>query len=228
MSETVSTGPRSPWRIGVDVGGTFTDLVLADADGAAWVAKVPSVPEDPSRGVLAAVENLAATLDCDGTDILRDCSLFVHGSTVATNTMLEGKGAKTAFITTAGFEDTLFIGRQNREELYDLHVVKPALPLTRDCCSGISERMDAQGRVLDVMTQKDVNDVVARVVELGVESVAISLLHSYANPAHEQAIAEAIEKEMPHVNVTVSSKLLPEFREYERAAKHHSGFSTGV
>ena len=101
--------PVAPWRIGVDVGGTFTDLVLADANGQAWVAKVPSVPSDPSAGVLSAVQRIAVDLGLPKSEILSQCSLFVHGSTIATNTMLEGKGAKVGLITTEGFRDTIEI-----------------------------------------------------------------------------------------------------------------------
>ena len=114
QSETTSKearGPQAPWRIGVDVGGTFTDLVLADSRGAVWVAKVPSVPSDPSQGVIAAVQRIAVDLGVPKRDLLNECSLFVHGSTIATNTMLEGKAASVGLITTDGFRDTLEIRR---------------------------------------------------------------------------------------------------------------------
>lgn len=107
IAATEEGGPEAPWRIGVDVGGTFTDLVLADSRGKAWVAKVPSVPSDPSRGVIAAVQRIAVDLGLPKSELLNQCSLFVHGSTIATNTMLEGKAATVGLITTEGFRDTL-------------------------------------------------------------------------------------------------------------------------
>jgi N-methylhydantoinase A len=116
---TATQKPQAPWRIGVDVGGTFTDLVLADAMGATWVAKVPSVPVDPSRGVLAAVQRLAVDLGMTQQHVLEQCALFVHGSTIATNTMLEGKGARVGLITTEGFRDALEIRRGLREDQFN-------------------------------------------------------------------------------------------------------------
>ena len=124
---TTTPPPRAPWRIGVDVGGTFTDLVLADATGATWVAKVPSVPSDPSRGVLAAVQRIADDLGMGMERILQACALFVHGSTIATNTMLEGKGARVGLITTEGFRDTLEIRRGLREDQFNHR--KPYAPV---------------------------------------------------------------------------------------------------
>jgi N-methylhydantoinase A len=116
--QTIST-LKAPWRIGIDVGGTFTDLMLADSAGVTRVAKVPSVPSDPSRGVLAALEHLAGDLGCTATRVLQDCALFVHGSTVATNTMLEGKGAKVGLLTTSGFRDALELRRGLREDQWN-------------------------------------------------------------------------------------------------------------
>ena len=114
--------PTGPWRIGVDVGGTFTDLVLADQHGRSWVAKVPSVPADPSRGVLNAVASMADDLGQSVADVLSGCALFVHGSTVATNTMLEGKGAKVGLLTTEGFRDALELRRGLREDQWNHRV----------------------------------------------------------------------------------------------------------
>ena len=115
----MARAPEAPWRIGVDVGGTFTDLVLADARGATWVAKVLSVPADPSRGVVAAVRRVADDLGLTARRVLESCALFVHGSTIATNTMLEGKGAKVGLIATEGFRDALEIRRGLREDQFN-------------------------------------------------------------------------------------------------------------
>ena len=133
-AQTITTPqPQAPWRIGVDVGGTFTDLVLADATGATWVAKVPSVPGDPSRGVLAAARRLADDLGLPLAHVFEQCALFVHGSTIATNTLLEGKGARVGLIATEGFRDTLEIRRGLREDQWNHRqpyapVLGPALP----------------------------------------------------------------------------------------------------
>ncbi|MEL7210927.1 MAG: hydantoinase/oxoprolinase N-terminal domain-containing protein, partial [Actinomycetota bacterium] len=111
--------PQPPWRIGIDVGGTFTDLVLADAEGRTWVAKVPSVPSDPSQGVLDALDEVGRQMAISTGELLEACSLFVHGSTVATNTMLEGKGATVGLLTTEGFRDALEIRRGLRADQWD-------------------------------------------------------------------------------------------------------------
>ena len=118
---------EAPWRIGIDVGGTFTDLVLTDSAAVSRVVKVPSIPADPSQGVLAALERLAGDLDCAVEDVLRDCALFVHGSTVATNRMIEGKGAKVGLLTTEGFRDALEIRRGLREDQWNHR--KPFAPV---------------------------------------------------------------------------------------------------
>jgi len=201
-------------RIGVDTGGTFTDLILAHGGGQLITHKLPSTPEDPARAVLAGIK--AVLGKC--AQVNGECPHVVHGSTVATNALLEGKGARAAFITTAGFEDTLHIGRQNRPKLYAFEVQKPQPPVERECCLGADERVAFDGEVLRELRSSSIRELVQRLLKLNVESVAISLLHSYANPAHERAIADAIRRELPGIHLTVSSELLPEFREYERAA----------
>jgi N-methylhydantoinase A len=201
-------------RIGVDTGGTFTDLILAHGGDHLITHKLPSTPEDPARAVLAGIESiLGKYAQADHTR-----PFVIHGSTVATNALLEGKGARAAFITTAGFEDTLHIGRQNRPELYALEVQKPQPPVECGCCLGADERVTFEGKVLRELSSDSIRELMQRLVKLDVESVAISLFHSYANPAHECAIADAIRRELPGVHLTVSSELLPEFREYERAS----------
>ncbi|MGB1734422.1 MAG: hydantoinase/oxoprolinase N-terminal domain-containing protein, partial [Acidimicrobiales bacterium] len=137
--------PVAPWRIGVDVGGTFTDLVLADAGGRAWVAKVPSVPSDPSAGVLSAVQRIAVDLGLPKSEILSRCSLFVHGSTIATNTMLEGKGAKVGLITTEGFRDTIEIRRGLRSDQWNHREPYAPVLVPRYLRRSIAGRIDADG-----------------------------------------------------------------------------------
>lgn len=201
-------------RIGVDTGGTFTDLILQRDGGVLITHKLPSTPDDPARAVLTGIESvLAKHAQAEHTR-----PFIIHGSTVATNALLEGKGGRAAFITTAGFEDTLHIGRQNRPELYVLEVQKPQPPVVRECCLGADERVAFDGEVLRELSRKSTRELVQRLMKLNIESVAISLLHSYANPAHERLLADAIQRKLPGAHLTVSSELLLEFREYERAS----------
>ncbi len=189
--------------VAVDTGGTFTDAV-ALVDGALRVAKVPSTPDDPARAVRAAIE--AVTGDAA-------LALLVHGSTVATNTLLERSGARVLLITNRGFEDVIEIGRQDRPQLYALHGSRPPALVTPEDRIGVAGRLDERGRELEPLAEPELRALRARVA--GAESVAVCLLHSYANDAHEARIGAAVEGTAP---VTLSSALLREYREYERCA----------
>jgi len=206
-------------RIGVDTGGTFTDVVLADDSGRPPLThKLLSTPDDPARAVLDGIQTILGewTSARRGDPTARP--QVIHGSTVATNALLEGKGGRAAFVTTAGFEDVLWIGRQNRPELYALEPVRPEPPLDRAAVVGVDERLRFDGAVLRQLTEDNAGVAVESVGRLGVDSVSICLLHSYANPTHERLLAERLRSELPGLHVTVSSELLPEFREYERSA----------
>ncbi len=193
-------------RIGIDTGGTFTDCVSMEG-GALRVLKVFSTPHDPSEAIRGAVEQLAPA--AEGAEIL-------HGTTVGTNTLLERKGARIAFVTTAGFEDTLGIGRQARPRLYDLFA-SPAPPLApAGLCFGARERIGPDGTVILPLEAGEVERLCGEVAAARPEAVAVSLLFSFANPAHERAIAEALA--CLGVPISVSHQVLPEFREYERAS----------
>lgn len=190
-------------RIGVDTGGTFTDFVRVDRDGLT-THKVRSTPDDPSRAIL---EGLRALGGADAGDV-------VHGSTVATNAVLERRGARVALVATAGFEDVIHIGRQTRPELYNIFV-KPRTPLVdRALVFGIRERLDAGGLVVTPLDAADLDAVVARVKASGAEIAAVCLLHSYANPLHENLVAAALRA--AGVAVCTSFEVLPEYREFER------------
>jgi N-methylhydantoinase A len=193
-------------KIGVDTGGTFTDFIYVDEQGFS-IAKVLSTPENPAHAVLTGLRQLCPSL----TDVN-----IVHGSTVATNALLERKGARTALITTKGFEDVLEIGRQTRPDLYDPFVTKlpPLVPARHRF--GIAERLDYDGQVLLELSQEDIEAVLARVVRSRAQSLAICLLHAYANPEHEERIRQAAEQ--LGIPVSLSSEILPEFREYERCS----------
>jgi N-methylhydantoinase A len=201
--------PASPdTLVAIDTGGTFTDLVLADAHGVRC-AKVPSTPDDPARAILAGLEQLGAR----GARV-------VHGTTVGTNAVLERRGARTGFVTNEGFRDLLVIGRQNRPALYALRVERPEPLVARADVLTVPGRLSARGEVLEPLAQADVDALVAAMAAAagdGVEAVAICLLHSYADPAHEAALAAALRDALPELRVSVSSELLPLFREYERA-----------
>jgi N-methylhydantoinase A len=196
--------------LGVDVGGTFTDAVLA-LDGRLVTAKAPTTPEDQSEGVLAAVR---AALEKAGRTAA-EVEEFSHGMTVATNALLEGKGARTALIATEGFTDVVALGRQNRAELYRLCVARPA-PLTPpERCFGAPERMTPDGPLKE-LTPEAARELVRQIEQSEAEAVAVVLLHSYRHPEHEQAVAEALAESGVHVSL--SHEVVGTFREFERAA----------
>ncbi|MEJ7892246.1 MAG: hydantoinase/oxoprolinase family protein [Solirubrobacteraceae bacterium] len=198
--------------LGVDVGGTFTDAVLA-VGGRLVTAKAPTTPSDQSEGVLAAIR---AALDKAGASA-DDVEAFSHGTTVATNALLEGRGARTAFVATAGFEDIVELGRQARADLYRLCAAHPAPLVPPERRVGAAERMGPDGPLL-ALSDDAVADVVARLRDLEPEAVAVCLLHAYRHPAHEQALGEALALHLPGVHVSLSHAAVGTFREHERAA----------
>ncbi len=202
------------FRIGVDIGGTFTDIVFLGADGRVLARKIASTPDDYSRAVLngisSGVEELGITADM--------VSEVSHGFTVATNAIIEQKGAKTALITTEGFRDVLEFRRNRTPRLYDLYYEKSPPLVKRQWRLEVGERLNFQGEVLRPLDKDDVDKAVQYVLDSGIESVAVSLLHSYANPEHEQYIAQVMKDRAPGVILTLSSELLPEMKEYERTS----------
>ena len=193
-------------RLGVDVGGTFTDLV-ALVDGELRTVKVPSTPRDQSEGVMASVE--AAGLSGE------EVAAFAHGMTVATNALLERRGARVALVTTEGFRDVIEIGRQDRPSLYDLTAARPAPLVPRELRFTVCERMGPEGE-LEALEDGSVHAAVEAVREAEVEAVAVCLLFSFLHPEHEQALGEALRGALPDLRVSLSSEVLPELREYER------------
>jgi N-methylhydantoinase A len=211
---TESTEGR--YRIGVDIGGTFTDGTLVDsATGKVTTSKVLSTPSNPASGFISAVEKLLASDDSVNPEAVEH---VVHATTVATNAIIEGKTAKTAFITTEGFRDMLEIARQIRPSLYDLQFEKPAPLVPRQLCFEVPERLDAKGEVVTPLDEKALANVVDQIADSGVEAVAVCLLHSYRNSEHEQRIGKAIAEKLPNVIISLSSDVVPEFREYLRAS----------
>ena len=202
------------FRVGVDIGGTFTDIVFLGDGGQVLARKIASTPDDYSEAVLDGIKIGVAELGITAEMV----SEVSHGFTVATNAIIEQKGAKTALITTKGFRDILEFRRNRIPRLYDLHYEKPPPLVKRQFRLEVGERLNFKGEVLEPLNKADVDRAVQYVLDSGVESVAICLLHSYANPDHEQLIAQALAEKAPGVNLTVSSELLPEMKEYERTS----------
>ena len=201
-------------RVAADVGGTFTDIACLSADGELCTCKVPSTPADYALAVLEGIQALTRDLGVDPGDYAE----VSHASTVATNTILEGKGARTALVTTAGFRDVLELRRIRVPRLYEPLYEKPAPLVPRRHRYEVTERLDAKGDVVRPLDEARVHALAIILAQARVESVAVSLLHSYVNPAHEQRIATILKAALPDCFVTVSSEVLPEIREYERTS----------
>jgi N-methylhydantoinase A len=196
--------------LGVDVGGTFTDAALLDGD-VLHTAKVPSTPDDQSRGVIAAVEEVLRRASAEMADVRG----FTHGMTVGTNALLEERGARTALVATRGFADLLEIGRQNRPSLYHPCRPKPRPLVDPELKFEAAERIGASG-VVDQLADDEIAELVERLRGSDAESVAVCLLFAFRDPAHEQRIASALRDALPEVHVSTSHEVLPAFREYER------------
>ncbi len=205
----------SRYRLGIDIGGTFTDATLINENtGEISVGKVPSTPEDPSVGFMNAADRMLRDTSVSPDEV----EYLVHGTTVATNAIIEKKVAPTGFITTDGFRDLLEIQRQIRPTLYDLHFEKPRPLVPRYLCFGIPERLDAQGGVLTPLDENTLMDAVQQLKRENVTAVAVCFLHSYINPAHESRAGEILREVFPDAIVSLSSEVAPEFREYFRAS----------
>ena len=194
--------------VGIDVGGTFTDIAVLK-DGRLTVHKLPSTPQNPSLGIVQGV----GEVDVDRAD-----ADFVHGSTVATNALLEGKGARTALVTTMGFEDVLEIGRQSRAELYNLEQDRTPTLAPWELRFGLSERIDYTGEILEDLQPDALEALMTLISESGADAVAVSFLFSFLNPVHEDMVNAALQRLEPRPFISLSSQVLPEFREFERTS----------
>lgn len=202
-------------RIGIDVGGTFTDFVVQNtADGAIDYYKLPSTPADPSEAILNGLSQIVQQFGFPASDV----DYIGHGTTVATNMIIEERGAPTGLLTTRGFRDVLAIGRQNRPSLYDTSVAKAAPLVDRYRRLDVDERLLADGEVLTPLDEDQLRQQAELLAQSGVEAVAICFLHSYRNPVHEERALAIVQSVMPDAYVSVSSEVLPEFREYERTS----------
>jgi N-methylhydantoinase A len=197
----------SETRLGVDVGGTFTDLVALSAKGTLITAKVPSTPQDQSEGVMNALNTSEVEPDA--------VVALAHGMTVATNALLERRGARLALVTTEGFRDILEIARQDRPSLYDLTQDRPPPLVPRELRFTVKERMGPQGEIT-ALDEESLEAAVSAVREAEVKAVAVCLLFAFMYPEHEKRVGEALREALPQVHVSLSSEVLPEFREYER------------
>lgn len=201
---------KSKVRVGVDTGGTFTDFVF-EAGGSLQIFKFPSTPDDPSRAITAGLIRVA-----EETGARLDAIEVIHGTTVGTNALLQRKGARTALVTTGGFEDVIEIGRQARPELYNLDAVKPPALVPSELRFGVSERVAATGEILEALTDREVAKLVEKLRDANCEAIAVSLLFSFVVPEHEQRIARALD--ILGAPLSVSHQILPEYREYERTS----------
>jgi N-methylhydantoinase A len=205
------------WRISVDVGGTFTDLVAVAADGVPHVFKVPSVPANPAEGVLRAIAVAAEALGSTTGGMLRDCTLFVHGSTIATNTLIERKGARVGLLTTAGFRDSLEIRRGMRDNPWRHREPNPEVLVPRRLRLPVRERLNPAGAVISKIEIADVERAAASFAQDDIASVAIAFLHSHANPSHERAAADVLRR-AGFKWISLSSEIAPLVGEYERTS----------
>jgi N-methylhydantoinase A len=201
--------------VGIDIGGTFTDLVLIeDTTGERAVGKVLTTPEDPSEAV---EKGLVELLDQEGVEASR-LKAIIHGTTLVTNALIERKGARTALLTTEGFRDAVAIGTEHRYDMYDIFIEKPEPLVPRNLRFGVSERMLDDGSVVLELDEEQVRSIAAELRERGIEAVAVSFLHSFRNPDHERRVAEILAEEAPEITVSLSSEVAPEIREYERTS----------
>ena len=203
------------WRIGIDIGGTFTDVALVDdANGHVGVAKVPTTPSDLSKGVLGALEVAMHRCRVAAAEV----ALFSHATTVVTNAILEETGARAALITTRGFRDVLELRRSARADLYDLFQDAPATLIPRRRRFEITERIDAHGSIVTPLAENEIDALVVALKAARVDAIAISLLFSFLNPRHERRLAERLRAALPQVPVYLSSDVLPEIKEFERTS----------
>ena len=203
------------WRIGIDIGGTFTDVALVEeGSGRIAIAKLPTTPRDFGQAV---IDGIRQGLDANRIDPA-DVSLISHATTVVTNALLENKGARAGFVATRGMRDLLELRRSSRADLYDLLQDAPAVLVPRRWRFEITERIDAQGEVVTPLAEDELPGLIEAIREAGLQTVAVSFLFSFLNDAHERRVGEALRAALPDVGVYLSSEVLPEIREFERAS----------
>ena len=209
----MSAPTTKDWALGVDIGGTFTDVVALDyAQGKLHSLKVLTTHGDPTEAVIDGVQALIQSCDIDPSRVTR----VVHATTLFTNALIERGGVRTGLLATEGFSDVIEIGHERKYDLYDLAIERAPALVPRNLRAEIKGRLDADGRELEALDPAGVREAVQRLVELGVESIAVCLLHSYASASHEKAVAEWVRRDFPSVELTLSSDVAPVIREFER------------
>jgi N-methylhydantoinase A len=206
------------FKIGIDVGGTYTDLVATDENGRTVFAKSPSTPSDQSIGVMTGLEEIARRLNLTRGEMLAATDRVVHGTTVATNALLERKGAKTALLTTAGHRDVIEMREGLKGDRYDLRSPPPEPLVPRELRFGVKERLDPSGGVAIPLDDQSLGDAITAIARTDAASVAVCFLHSYLNPEHEIAAVERLVGALPGISVSRSSEVLPQIKEYERVS----------
>ena len=204
------------YSVGIDVGGTFTDVVAVDDDGRVTLAKAVSTPSDPSVGVLDSLARLAEALGQDREVLLAQTRRIVHGTTVATNALLEDKGARVGLLTSEGHRDILEMREGYKHDRYNLRMAAPEPLVPRSRRLGVLERVRADGSIAIPLNEQQLDGAIRQLASDGVEAAAVCYLHSYANPAHEQVTGAAVRRALPDAYVTLSSEVLPQINEYER------------
>src|SRR6201996_8308546 len=185
-------------RVAVDIGGTFTDgVAMVAPEGRIWVSKSPTTPDDPGEAVSTVIKDLLEQVEEWTGPYAPALSEVVHGTTLITNTLIERKGARTGLVTTKGMRDALDIGREWRYDIYDLEIEMPKALIDADCRVELDERLDASGEVATPLTDEQLDRMVDTVRKLGVDSVAVSLLHSYVNTDHERKVAARLKQALP-------------------------------
>lgn len=202
------------YRVGIDIGGTFTDMLLVGEDGAAVIGKTLTTPGDPSL----AVENALGPVLKDGAVKAAERGTLIHGTTLVTNALIERKGAPTALLTTAGFRDAVEIGREHRYELYDLNLDLPKPLVPRHLRFDVPERIAADGSVLEPLNEEFLRRLVAELRDKGIQAIGVCYLNSFRNPAHEKRTAEIIGEVAPEIRVSISSEVVAEIREFQRTS----------
>ncbi len=205
-------------KIGIDVGGTFTDLVAVDANGISTLAKVPSTPADPSIGVMQGLERLAELLNLSRAELLAQTERIVHGTTVATNALLEHKGAKVGLLTTAGHRDVIEMREGLKDDRYNLRMKPPEQLVPRALRLGVKERMRADGRIEIPLDRASLDAAIAELQRAKVEAVAVCYLHAYRDPRHERETAAVLAAAMPDAYVSLSSDVFPQIKEFDRVS----------
>ena len=202
------------YHIAVDIGGTFTDVIIQNTDdGALWTAKTPSTPQDLASGFMSGVQNAIAQASADPSDVQR----IFHGTTIATNAVIERTPSEIGLLTTRGFKYVLEIGRHDIPRRQNIYAwVKPERPVPPNRIFEISERLDRTGSTLIALNEDECREAARQLRDDGVEAVAVCFLYSYANPTHEERAAEILREELPGVQIALSSEVLPQFREFER------------